>query len=64
MACRIAFEIDEGRAVRDDILHVLHIGDIEPGIENLADDPLRDGEPYLAVEARRRSHSKLVSGCP
>ena len=33
MACRVAFEVDEGRAVRDDILHILHVGDIEPGIE-------------------------------
>ena len=64
MACRVAFEIDEGRAVRDDVLHVLHIGDIEPGIENLARYTFCHREPDLAVEARRRSHSKLVSGCP
>jgi hypothetical protein len=33
MAGGVAFEVDEGRAVRDDVLHVLHIGDIEPGIK-------------------------------
>jgi hypothetical protein len=64
MACRGALEIDEGRAIRDDVLHVLHIGDIEARIENLACDPFRDREPDLAVEAHRRSYSKLVSGCP
>ena len=64
MARRVAFEIDEGRAVRDDVLHVLHVGDIEPGIEDLAGYPFCHREPDLAVEARGRPDSKLVSRCP
>ena len=64
MACRVAFEVDEGRAVRDDVLHVLHVGDIEARIEDLARDPFRHREPDLAVESRRRADSKLVSRCP
>ena len=55
MACRVALEINEGRAVRDDVLHVLHVGDIEPGIENLAGYPFGHREPYLASERRQTS---------
>ena len=64
MACRVAFEVNEGRAVRDDVLHVLHVGDIEARIEDLAGDPFRDREPDLAVEVCRGTDGKLVSGCP
>ena len=64
MARRVAFEVDEGRAVRDDILHVLHIGDIEPGIEDLAGYPFCHREPDLAVGCGGRADGELVSGCP
>jgi hypothetical protein len=64
MACRVTFEVDEGRTVRDDVLHVLHIRNIKARIESLADDPLRDGEPYLAIGRGGRADSKLVSRCP
>ena len=64
MVCRVAFEVDEGRAVRDDVLHVLQLRDIEPGIEDLARYPSGYREPDLAVEPRGRSYSKLVSRCP
>ena len=49
MASGVAFEVDEGRTVSNDVLHVLHVGDIKSGIKDFAHDPLRDGEPYLTI---------------
>jgi hypothetical protein len=37
------------RAIRNDVLHVLHVQDVEPRIENLARDSLRDSEPRLGI---------------
>jgi hypothetical protein len=64
MVGRIAFEVDEGRAIGNDVLHILHVGDIKAGIEDLAGYPFGHREPDLAVEAGRRPDSKLVSRCP
>ena len=64
MTCRIAFEIDECRPVRDDVLHVLHVRDVETRIEDLARDPLRNREPDFAVDPGRRADGKLVSRRP
>ena len=64
MACRVAFEVDEGRAVGDDVLHVLHVGDIEARIEDLARDPFSDCEPDLAVRVGRGADGKLVARRP
>ena len=64
MIRRVALEIHEGRAVRDDVLHVLHVGDVETRIEDLAGDPFRDRKPDFPVETGGGPDGELVSRRP
>src|ERR1700722_9748236 len=52
MACRVAFEVDKGRTVRDDVLHVLHIRNIKARVGSLAEDSFATvNHPLLSVVA-------------